>query len=313
MLGPCGETGMSHLLRALRQVAGVGLTRPPSLGSLKVMTKRILPLVLLVSFVMPCAVRAENLLKDGGFTIERPDQPLIVLSLGSQAEPSDQDAVLIARGDQVVSSELVEVDPERGYELSGWFKSAGPEQVAVYLGVRCFDENRVPIWSPNVAAIKGTETKLTQAASQGDEMVRIADGSGWKAHEWGRIAFNIDPQGGLSDLPNRNLSGAGISQVKKANSDWEVMVSKPLDATYPEGTPVRQHIDNLAALYFAGTFVRIPQTWTRLTGEVKGIAPAFSQTSFWPGTKFISVIIVVNPGSEQQDGVYVGGLELTSF
>ena len=200
----------------------------------------------------------------------------------------------------VRSEELIPVDPELRYKLSAFFKSEGAE-AKMCLGFVSYDADEKEITSSQITPITGTETKLREAASKGDTVLKIENGQQWVfdtkwTPDFGFVAFDVDDSGAYSDLPNRNLSGAGLKSIRQVGGQWEVELAKPLPADFVAGTKVRQHRSQGACLWVDTQ--QVGTSWKELKGRISGVSAGPRQTGkFWPGTKFVKVAIFIEtPG-----------------
>jgi hypothetical protein len=271
---------------------------------------------------MPCLLQAqnpeENLLKNGGAEsgngggwVKRDIDGWGKIEELSNTAKEGEYAFIIH--EFVMSGDLIPVDPQAQYELSAYFLSEGPE-VIIYFGFECYDADKKLITSQSVTAIPRTETKLSEAASKGSSVLKIENGQEWvmeeSTPEFGFVAFDVDDSGAYSDLPNSNLSAAGIKAIRQVGGYWEVELAKPLPADFAAGTKVRQHKASGSYLYVAGK-IPVGNSWKKLRGRVSGVsADKRDDGMFWPGTKFVRVILF-NALSGQKNNILVDELTLS--
>jgi len=249
----------------------------------------------------PCLLQAqnagENLLKNGDAESGDSAGWIEFPSISSNAKEGSNAFVCKPSGGRVFSEELIPVSPELPYELSASFMSEGTE-AKVCLGLSCYDADEKEITSQQITPIIGTETKLREAASKGDTILKIENGQQWVfdtkwTPEYGFVAFDVDDSGAYSDLPNRNLSGAGLKSIRQVGGQWEVELAKPLPADFAAGTKVRQHRAEGAFLWI--NTPQVGSSWKEIKGRIFGVSEGPRQPGkFWPGTKFIKVIILVD-------------------
>ncbi|MFH1855978.1 MAG: hypothetical protein ABH836_01960 [Candidatus Omnitrophota bacterium] len=96
------------------------------------------------------------------------------------------------------SSELIEVDSSRYYEISGFFKSIGSAGLSrLYFGVACYDENKRFIDHSSISRVKSGSTpvftQLAHDAKVGDRYVDLVDASKWSVFYHATVNFNVDP------------------------------------------------------------------------------------------------------------------------
>jgi hypothetical protein len=265
---------------------------------------------------MPCLLQAqnpgENLLKNGGAESGDSGGWIEFPSVSATAKEGSK-AFVCKQSGMVRSEELIPVDPELRYKLSAFFKSEGAE-AKMCLGLVCFDADEKEIQSVQITPITGTETKLREAASKGDTVLKIENGQQWVfdtkwTPDFGFVAFDVDDSGAYSDLPNRNLSGAGLKSIRQVGGQWEVELAKPLPADFVAGTKVRQHRSQGACLWV--DVQQVGTSWKELKGRLSGVSEGPRQPGkFWPGTKFVKVAIL-NETANFNDPVLVDEVVFT--
>ena len=195
----------------------------------------------------------------------------------------------------IKSKQIVPVDFNKTYTLSGWMKSVGQGQSTVYLGLIALDKNKHEIAPCHVYCIPATETTLAQACKKEDKVVRIADGGKWKGGLAMCIAFAVDDSGQFGDLPNRNVSSIGITKIEKEGDCWAVHLAKECGRAYPAGTKIREHSSGGTYIYCAASCKPVPMEWTQFKGTVKGMSKSAAPANqWWPGTKYAKVFIYAN-------------------
>lgn len=266
----------------------------------------------------PCLLQAqnagENLLKNGGAESGDSAGWIEFPSISSNAKEGSKAFVCKPSGGMVRSEELTPVDPELRYKLSAFFKSEGAEVTKMSLGLFCYDADEKEITSAHITPITGTETKLREPASKGDTVLKIENGQQWVfdtkwTPEYGFVAFDVDDSGAYSDLPNRNLSGAGLKSIRQVGGQWEVELAKPLAADFVAGTKVRQHRAEGACLWVVQQ--PLGNDWKEFKGRISGLSEGVKQPGkFWPGTKFVKVAII-NETPDFKDSVLVDEVVFT--
>jgi len=245
----------------------------------------------------PCMLQAqapvENLIKNGGAETGDVSGWTTFLSVSDKAQEGTKSFVL-PFDKEAMPNDFIEVDPKARYEVSG-FMMAEEGSGNGNLGFRCFDADKKVIESPHITTVKGTETKLREAATKGATVLKIENGQAWVFDEkwtpqFACVAFNVDDSGAFSDLPNRNLSPLGIKAIRQADGQWEVELAKPLNADFAAGTKVRQHRAQGGAIWVQSKTVA--DQWVEFKGTRSGVATTGKEAGkFWPGTKFIQVLI----------------------
>lgn len=211
----------------------------------------------------------------------------------------------------VYSAELFAVDPGKVYQLSGSFRSVGETEGRVYLGLVPADESKRSIAPHHVNCVPGSETELAAACSPADTVIKVKDGSKWRAVAHAAIAFEIDDSGEFADLPNFNLSPLGVEQVEQKGDHWEVTLSRACGKEYPAGTKVRQHLAGASFIYCGAGNLVAPKEWTTFSGKVDGISKnSIASTRFHPGTKFVRIGILANHRGNQENVLLIDNITL---
>jgi len=206
---------------------------------------------------------------------------------------------------QMRSKALMPVDRTRALRVAASVKNNGTNPIPkVFIALAAFDAAQEEIRPWNVAVIQGTETTLVEPCNPGDQVIRIKDGSRWKADKNSSVAFAVDESGGLSDLPNRNTSAGsdaklGISAVEDKGSYWEVTLEHPCGVSYSAETAVRQH--TLVGSYMIAASredLQPGEDWQVLEGQLAPSEPAAVGGAFWPGTEYAQVLLWVQDSGE---------------
>lgn len=248
------------------------------------------------------AVSAENLLKGGDA-----EDAATVKKWGKDIAQNTEDKVSGKSSFQIdkktiraISPGYIEIDPEKTYKLSGSFKSAGKDKGRCYFGLMMYNDKKRGISRNYLTYRAGTQTKLAEEAKAGDKVIKLADCSKWLLkHPRTLLAFGAKED--FSDLPNTDLSPS-VTKIEKQGDVYEVTLKSPLKKNYPAGTEVRQHFRSGGYQYCAASNKQVPKEWTKYSGTVKGINPkGLSNKQFWPGTKYVRVIIFANYGAKKDE------------
>lgn len=182
---------------------------------------------------------------------------------------------------------LVEIDRSKTYELSGFFKSADPDQPSRTLyDIRFYTADMRPI-DPRMVQPISSVSELTEAAAKGDTVIKVAKKDWPLEGRLHAVAFNAKDN--LSDLPNFDI--AKFAGIKETDDGYEVKIRKPLTKSYPAGTGVRLH----KYIDFPRIAINpIPVEWTRYAFKIaeKPVPGGRSQDFFWPGAKYMEVKIL---------------------
>ncbi len=199
----------------------------------------------------------------------------------------------------VQAKPFIKVDPSKHYNLSGWFKSAGEKPSKIYFGFVPFDQNKKQIMPWHVNVVAGTDTTLAEACVKGDTVIKITDGSKWKALK--HLAMAFDTKADFSDLPNKQISALGITAVQNKGDHWEITLAKPCKQDKDAGTSIRMHRSGGTYIYAGASNKIVPSEWTQYAGKIKGSATkGIPLKQFWPGTKFVRILILANYGMKKK-------------
>ncbi len=213
----------------------------------------------------------------------------------------------------VLASGLIPVDKTKEYNISGWFRSNGTGgDSRIYAGFRPYDKDQNLIYTYHVNVEDGTQTELYEDVSASDDIMKVVDGTGWIVLSHGRAAFNIDDSGEYRDLPNRNVSNAGITEVTDMGDYWRINFSTTVGVDAPKGTKVRMHRSG-GWMYTLASSEYIPDAWTHYSGTVSGeLKKDSSSVTWWPGTEYAKILIYANYAQDNTYKLFVDDLELHS-
>lgn len=263
-----------------------------------------------------------NLFKNGDFEtgkIENFSAKQANLAITSQDEAYESNHALLltcpeeAKTREVLSSDLIPVDPDKEYTLSLMLKSGGQaESQDVFVGLACYTEEEKLIISHAINRLENTETELLADAVPGDTVLKVKKADQWKSPAPNSfVAFNVDDSPAVSDLPNFNLSPMGIQSVTEKGGAWEIELAKPMTKSYPAGTKIRQHAAGNAYVYCTAIARTIPKNWKKYSGKVTGKSDRLSNNQFWPGTRYVQVVIM--PGKGANERLLLDNIKLEEF
>lgn len=258
--------------------------------------------VLLLAVVMvPLGLVAQNLIQDegagGSLGNWDSDQVQVTTETPHSGENCFKTLKPVAQ-----NSTIIEVDPDKSYELSGWVKSADDRQAKVKLALIPLDANKVPITSAEILAVPDTETELAEECKAQDTIVKVVDASNWTLNsEIDVIAFHaVD---GYGDLPNRNISPL-VKKVEKKGNVWELTLEQQCGTAYPAGTKIRKHQMGSTYMYPASIDRFQSNDWVELTGKIKGLSESgTTYGKFWAGTKYVQPAVVSLEGNVYFDDI----------
>lgn len=262
-----------------------------------------------------------NLFKNGDFETGKIDNfsaKQVNLAITSQDEACESNHAMSltfpadGKTRDVLSSELIPVDPDKEYTLSLMLKSGGQaESQEVFVGLACYTEEEKLIISQAINRRENTETELLADAVPGDTVLKVKKADQWQSSPNSFVAFNVDDSLAVSDLPNFNLSPMGIQSVTEKGGAWEIELAKPMPKSYPAGTKIRQHNAGNSYVFCTVANRTIPKNWKEYTGKVTGKSDRLSNKQFWPGTRYVQVAIL--PGKGANERLLVDNIKLEEF
>ncbi|MHB9138484.1 MAG: hypothetical protein ACYC4Q_03680 [Victivallaceae bacterium] len=201
----------------------------------------------------------------------------------------------------VTSQEPVPADTSGEYLLTGYLKSGNDKANQVYIGLRMLDKNKRFIDPTSVSPLAKSETELAADVKKGDTVIKVKDASTWETLSKAKrltVAFDADDSGEYKDLPNYNYYN--VKNLENKDGVWEATLVRPATADFPAGTKLRAHFACGHYMYVYAAKKNMAD-WTKITGSIKPVVKTDSPGgAFWPGTKYVQVLILANWG--QKDG-----------
>jgi len=211
----------------------------------------------------------------------------------------------------VFNTEHIPVDSNSEYRLTGWFKSGNDKANQVKLGLLLFDENKRSIDSTSVYVLEGSETVLAAEAQNGGTIIKVKDASTWEPlfqKKQLTVAFDADDSGEYTDLPNRNCYA--VTGLEEKNGAWEVTLAKPISADFVAGTKVRAHRTSIHYTYAFEMKDHLAE-WTEGSGVINPMVKSGApQNAFWPGTKYVQILILANWQQKSGEVLQFGKISL---
>ena len=205
--------------------------------------------------------------------------------------------VLKPEGVLTVRSAVIAVDPAKTYRLSGWFKSANPDQKSVTsFGLRMLTDKNQHITRTNVSIVPESDTEIAEGAPAGANSILVRDAGKWMKRRSIRsmVAFATEADG--RDIPNFPISSL-ITRVKRSPEKpefWLIQLERALPQAVAAGVKVRQHLYGGAcdcALAYRG----VPAEWTFYSATLSGKSVSEAPfNKFWPGTVAVEVFVLAN-------------------
>ena len=246
--------------------------------------------------VFPIVLNAQNLLKNGDAESELDNWTKGQVQALTE-NPHSGKSCFKTLSSSIASSELIPVDTTKTYKISGCFKSADDKKTNLYLGLMPLDADKKHIQCFFVNASAGSESELAEPCKAEDSVLKVKDASKWTVKDkYNRVAFETDNSGAYKDLPNSKISSS-IVKVEQKGTAWEVTLEKPCGKAYPANCPVRIQRDGATFMYPVVNLNFQSPEWKEFSGQVKGLAKSgTSGLQFWPGTKYVKVIILALNG-----------------
>ncbi|MDD5728697.1 MAG: beta-galactosidase [Victivallales bacterium] len=214
------------------------------------------------------------------------------------------------------SKRVLPVVPTGTYSLSGEFKlEKGSSPVTICYAVSQHTDRRRTL-GMNICVVPGTETVLAAPTEKGATSIRVKDTSKWtRSPRFSYlVAFNADPSGKQSDLPNFDTSSY-LGKFTPGNGFTEIELKAPLTKAYPEGTAVRLHIDRWCFGSCAG-FLKLTEEWQKVQITINPAQNLPLQNplehTWWPGTVKARLLLTPWPVKAFPEGtaVLIRNLEL---
>lgn len=189
----------------------------------------------------------------------------------------------------LIYQKLIPVDPAKTYELKVSFRSVSEDLPAsAYLGVELYDAQKRLIAIRNMWARAGSESEVVSARA-GESFLTLRMIPDFAKFKTCVVAFGA--QKDLSDRPNFELSARCAGMKEDEDGNLRIELKKPLEKSYPAGTPTRFHA------YYPHSMYDLVSGWVpagpgadhtiRLYSE--GYAPGGTggkTRQFWKGTKY---------------------------
>ncbi len=191
---------------------------------------------------------------------------------------------------KVLNSDLIEIDPEATYELSGSFCQDN-QSGKINFGLIYYDQNKTLIPHSSMSAVNDTNAVLAESVQKGAKLMKFKDAKNWGAAVKGNSKIiAMDVKEDLSDLPNRNLC-CFVTKMTRNGDLLEVELSHPAPGAYPARTLCRLHRDG-GYNYCLLKNQSVPETWKEYKTEIAGTALSGVPTNhFWKTTKYVKVCL----------------------
>ena len=144
----------------------------------------------------------------------------------------------------------------------------------------------------NYTSYKENYTELAADCNAADTVIKLKDASKWKSGPLCVAAFDTDPSGRLSDLPNFNVSKTGAKSLVNKNGVWELTLKHPCGKNFPAGTTVREHRAGWSVIYAGTPRQLLTPEWAKIEVIIEpGEVPSASIRNWWKGTAKAGLVV----------------------
>lgn len=191
------------------------------------------------------------------------------------------------------SKRKLDIDTKKRYRLSGEFKAGAGSRNGDYFRFGVYPAtNNSQILAVCINIVPGTDTELAADCNAADTVIKLKDASKWKGGPLCVAAFDTDPSGRLSDLPNFNVSKTGAKSLTNKNGVWELTLKHPCGKNFPAGTTVREHRAGWSAIYAGTPKQLLTPEWTKIEVIIEpGEVPSASIRNWWKGTAKAGLLV----------------------
>lgn len=191
------------------------------------------------------------------------------------------------------SKRKLDIDTKKRYRLSGEFKAGAGSRNGDYFRFGVYPAtNNSQIQAVHINIVPGTDTELAADCNAADTVIKLKDASKWKSGPLCVAAFDTDPSGRLSDLPNFNVSKTGAKSLVNKNGVWELTLKHPCGKNFPAGTTVREHRAGWSVIYAGTPRQLLTPEWAKIEVIIEpGEVPSASIRNWWKGTAKAGLVV----------------------
>lgn len=228
-----------------------------------------------------------------------------------------------ASGNSFTSDEYIPVDTSKTYQLSVWSKTKNNASTNNFIGIACYDIDKLAIDPSHYAKEGAGIVRLTQPLKKGDTKIYVDDISPWldPAFAWqtnsqykGLVVWGYKnskgytyPEGTYSRLQQQGI--ASIDSVNKI-----ITLSAPFSHDNPNATdkifPIGHGLSrskNGSSYNYILASAKIPSTWTKYNGIFSGETDLIVDSNFRMGSAYIRPIFIQNRNAIEE--TWISGLE----
>lgn len=214
----------------------------------------------------------------------------------------------------ILSTQMIEIESSKTYNLSGWFKAGGLNKSVLLFGFQPLDVNNNRIWPQYVNAVPNSNTTLYSNYVAGSKVIQVVNCSGFNDGPTSRtnsyMAFNV--QSDYSDLPNRELSNPNITSIVPYADHCDITFNLAVSSkSYSAGTKVRQHLASSSYIYSMIDYSVSNSTWKFYSNTISGHnLYGLFDGKWWPGTTKVQVLVYANQGQGNSYSLYADDISL---
>lgn len=227
-------------------------------------------------------------------------------------DPYSQPGSIFKTGNaEFLSSQYIEVDTNKTYNIKGIFKSIGVGgNSLLYYGLDCCDADKLFIDPKMSYHYPETETTLAHDLKSGDQIVYLTNANGWKnenevayrrhiaiynykqyePYTYTRYVYDYDSV----DLAQNTIK---LSSVYTGN-------------TVKAGTKVADSYSASGYSYIAAGYSSVPSAWTTYTGDITGLSVSDNAHKFRFGTKYVRIMGLLNYAQTIDYSIKIDDMEL---
>ena len=191
------------------------------------------------------------------------------------------------------SKKKLDIDTKKRYRLSGEFKAHKNAKKGDFFRFGVYPSRKYSTFlATNIFIVPGSDTELKSDCKASDTVLRLKDASKWKGDTLSVVAFDTDPTGALSDLPNFNITRIGAISLVKKDGFWELTLKHPCGKNYPAGTTVREHRSGWSSIYAGTPKQELSGEWKKIDAVLEpGEVPEASIRRWWKGTEKAGLVL----------------------
>ena len=213
------------------------------------------------------------------------------------------------------SNEFIQVDPNKLYNLSGYFKSVGTSGLTslTYYGIDCYDSDYQQIGQYNTYHYVNTETVLSRDLNPGDTIMYVNNASNWKHTT---DVYNIKYVG-IANNTNYPDFAYTRNSFRFSDSDQVnntiTLISAYTGPVITAGTKVANYVNDGGGYRYNGASGTFPSTttWQNYSGNIQytNIYNTSSDNIFRYATKYVKVLMLLNYSQNSTYATLVDDIE----